>query len=279
MNHGEVILLGILLLSAACSDPPGRTEIDDRFIVIGPSLVELMHVSGLSDRIVGTDRYSTWPPALDAADIGGYVDPSLEGITVLNPTSIHIVGENPDIAELAFSLGIPVHSYLFDTLDDVFSSLDSLAARYGGGSREFRIELEAGLDSIARSIEDRGTAGVSAMIVVYHEQGASSMTIAGQGTFFEGLLERMGCALSAPPAGIWPMISAEGVLDLSPDVVICLNPNAAERLTVRQAELDYWESLGFSGDRINCLFQSHLLIPGGRLLETAERISECLPSR
>jgi len=279
MNPRMAVLLLSVLLSAACSDPAGRPESDDRFIVLGPSLVELMHVCGFTDRIVGTDRYAAWPPTLDAADIGGYLDPSLEGITALNPTSIHIVGQSPDLVELAASLGVPVHSYRFDTLDDIFSSLDSLSARYGGDAGAFRNELEARLDSIARSIEDRGAGGASVMIVVYHEQGASSMTIAGGGTFFDGILRSMDCSLSAPAAGSWPMISAEGVLELSPDVVICLNPGAADSLAVRQAEKDYWGSLGFARDRVFCLFQSYLLIPGGRLAQTAERISECLPSR
>lgn len=280
MNFRFLLIPVAACILLACSGTgTSPQDGDDRFIVLGPSLVELIHVCGLSDRIVGIDRYTAWPPTLDAMDIGGYLDPSLEAIVALAPTSIHMVGESAELDELAASLGIPIHRYRFDTIEDVFASADTLSARYAGGAGGFRTDLEADLDSIAAAIGHRGVSGSSALVVVYHESGASSVTVAGRGTFFDGLLERMGCTLSAPSSGVWPMVSAEGVLELAPDVIICLFPDAADSSAIRRNETAYWTSLGFAEDRICSLFQSYLLIPGGRLGETAERMSECLPSR
>ncbi|MFO8183359.1 MAG: helical backbone metal receptor [Candidatus Aegiribacteria sp.] len=270
------LLAAAVLAAAGCStQQPRQAGTDNRFIVLGPSLVELMFESGLGDRIVGVDRYSTWPPGTeDIPGVGGYVDPSVERIVALEPTSIHVSGRSSTIREIAGSLGVPCYSYDFDSLEGVFSALDSLDARYGAGAARFRERLEARLDSLEAIMEP--VAPLSVMIVVYHEKGSSSMTVAGRETFFADILERVGCEISSPGAGSWPMVSTEGVLSLSPDHIILLFPGRTDSAAVRRWEEPFWESLGFQADRIHCLFQPYMMIPGGRLGETAERICSCL---
>lgn len=269
-------LLAAVLVATACSDrQPRPAGTDDRFIVLGPSLVELIFETGLGDRVVGVDRYSSWPPQTeDIPSVGGYVDPSVERIVALEPTSIHVSGRSAAIREIAGSLGIPCFSYDFDSLEGVFSALDSLDARYGAGAARFRERLEERLDSLAVVMEP--VAGLSVMIVVYHEKGSSSMTVAGRESFFADILARVGCEISSPGSGSWPMISAEGVLSLSPDHIILLFPGRTDSVAVRRWEESFWEGLGFETDRIDCLFQPYITIPGGRLGEIAERICSCL---
>lgn len=270
-------LLAVLVLAVTgCSDRQTRPAgTDSRFIVLGPSLVELMFETGLGDRVVGVDRYSSWPSRTeDIPRVGGYVDPSVERIVALEPTSIHVSGRSAVIREIAGSLGIPCYSYDFDSLEGVFSALDSLDARYGAGAARFRERLEARLDSLGAVMER--VAPLSVMVVVYHEKGSSSMTVAGRQSFFADILERVGCEISSPGAGSWPMVSAEGVLSLSPDHIVLLFPGRTDSTEVRLWEGRFWEGLGFETDRVHCLFQPYMMIPGGRLGEIAERICSCL---
>ncbi len=263
------------IFACCCSSVNDKSLEDNRFVVLGPSLVELMYASDLGERIVGVDRYSDWPEETgDLPQVGGYTDPSLEQIASLNPTSIHISGESPVLRELAATLGIPYYSYRFDTLEDVFSSLDSLDARYGAEAADFRGELQAKLDSLALAMES--VAPLSAMIVIYHERGASSMTIAGRSTFFADLLSSVNCEISAPGTGSWPMISAEGVIDLSPDHIICLYPGRTDTVEITASEEDYWAGLGFESGRVHALFEPYIMIPGGRIDMIAERICSCM---
>ncbi len=82
------------ILFCSCSDINNSSLEDNRFVVLGPSLVELMYASGLGARIAGVDRYSDWPEETwDLPQVGGYIDPSLEQIVSLDPTSIHVSGE------------------------------------------------------------------------------------------------------------------------------------------------------------------------------------------
>lgn len=270
-----LLAAAVLAVTGCSTQQPCPAETDTRFIVLGPSLVELMFETGLGERVVGVDRYSNWPPRTENIPrVGGYVDPSMERIVALEPTSIHVSGRSSTIMEIAGSLGVPCYSYDFDSLEGLFSALDSLDARYGAGAARFRDRLEERLDSLAALMEP--VAGLSVMVVVYHEKGSSSMTVAGRETFFADILERVGCEISSPGAGSWPMVSAEGVLSLSPDHIILLFPGRTDSAEVRRWEKTHWESLGFQADRIHCLFQPYMMIPGGRLGEIAERICSCL---
>lgn len=258
-----------------CSNVNDNRSDDTRFVVLGPSLVELMYTSGLGDRIVGVDRYSDWPEQVGSLpQVGGYIDPSLEKIVSLNPTSIHISGSSAVLRELAVSLGIPCYSYRFDTLKDVFNSLDSLDARYGAEAADFGRELAIKLDSLKAVMEN--VAPISVMIVIYHEMGSSSMTVAGESTFFADLLGSVDCEISAPETGCWPMISAEGVIDLSPDHIVCLYPGRTDTADITASEDGFFAGLGFEPDRVHCIFESCIMIPGGRIGRTAERICSCL---
>ncbi len=274
MKSWFFLLLSFVLL-CSCSGVSSDSREDNRFVVLGPSLVELMYVSGLGSRIVGVDRYSDWPEETGSLpQVGGYIDPSLEQIASLNPTSIHISGESPMLRELAETLGIPCYTYRFDTLADVFDSVDSLDARYGAQASDFRDELNEKLDSLAAEMES--IAPVSVMIVIYHERGSSSMTIAGRSTFFADLLSSVNCVISAPGTGSWPLISAEGVISLSPDHIVCLYPGKTDTLEIMSSEKNHWMELGFESDRVHCLFEPYIMIPGGRIGLIAQRICSCL---
>ncbi len=264
-----------VVLWAACGSGIAPDESDNRFVVLGPSLVELMFASDLGDRIVGIDRYSRWPEETDSLpEVGGYIDPSVEMIAALRPTSIHISGDSPRISELAADLGVPLYSYSFDSLAGIFEALDSLEARYGAGASSFRTDLRETLDSLKQAMSR--VAPLSVMVVVYHDEGSSSLTVAGRSSFFADILEYVGCSVSAPSAGVWPRISAEGVISLAPDHIVCLYPGREDSLRVASMEDEFWQHLGFDSSRVHCLFQPYLMIPGGRLGLTAERICSCL---
>ncbi|NOQ21510.1 MAG: ABC transporter substrate-binding protein [Candidatus Aegiribacteria sp.] len=268
------LVLSAILFCSCSSIDNGSLE-DNRFVVLGPSLVELMYASGLGSRIVGVDRYSSFPEETgNLPQVGGYIDPSLEQIASLAPTSIHISGESPVLMELAATLGIPCYTYRFDTLADVFSSLDSLDARYGAEAADFRGEVQNKLDSLANEMQS--TAPISVMIVIYHERGSSSMTVAGRSTFFADILSSVNCSISAPGTGCWPMISAEGVIDLSPDHIISLFPGRTDTAFIAASEENYFEGLGFEPARTHSLFEPYIMIPGGRIGRIAERICSCL---
>jgi len=224
-------------------------------------------------RVAAVDDYTLWPPeACSLPRIGGYLDPSPEAVASLSATSIHSVGNSPRLAELSQNLGIPYHHYSFDTLDDVMASCESLEALYPEASFDpFRERLRSAFEE--STVEGGGTASV----VVFHSDDGR-FTLAGHGTFYEDLLRGIGCSLSAPSAGTYPDVSVEGILRLDPGALIFLAPDEADPLGLLEARRDFWEDRGFPRERVFVLEGGFMLIPGARLPEIAERLSDCLNS-
>ena len=102
------------------------------------------------------------------------------------------------------------------------------------------------------------------------------MTVAGRSTFFADLLTSVNCEISAPGTGCWPLISVEGVIDLSPDHIICLYPGKTDTVEITSSEKNFWMDVGFESDRVHCLFEPYIMIPGGRIGLIAQRICSCL---
>lgn len=248
---------------------------DNRFVVLGPSLVEIMFTVGIGNRIVGVDRYSIWPDQVSSIQVvGGYLDPSLEMISNLSPTSIHSVGYNVVLQELSDNLSIPYYSYCFDRLSDVLEISGILSERYPEvAENSFSEDLEAVLDSLRETISNKN---ISILLVIYHESGSGSLTVVGFDTFLSDLLDRTGLFLTAPATGTYPMISVEGVMELSPELIIYLLPGESESEVRLRNLKEFWYIAGFDSSSVFLLHEDYLLIPGARLGKTAELIAECL---
>ena len=260
--------LGLL---AACGPGPGSGRGDRRIVLFGPSLTETVFSLGAGSLVVGVDRHSSWPAAADSLpDVGGYLDPNMEQVAALSPTSIHSVGNSPDIAELSRALGVPYHHWSFDTLEDALASMGALDSMYGDGSRPAEA-LRRTLDSLRHA-----TPEASVALVVSHTPGSGSVTLAGDGTFLGDLVEGMGALIRAPTSSAYPRVSLEGVLELAPDHLVYLLPDHPDPETYRDRVEELWEGMGISGRRVHVLTQGYLLVPGPRMGLTAERISECL---
>ena len=276
----SIPFLLFFLIVFSCNNPP-RTDVpvtslyssDTSLVVFGPSLTELIFASGEGWRVSGVDRYSTWPDeTAGLTSVGGYLDASFEQIAGLAPTRNISPAATLELLMIAERLGIPYYSYSFDTLEDVFTAADSLAARYGTRTR-FRDELSEVLESLRSSL---GGAEPSLLLIIYHQPGAGTMTVVGRNTFLADIVSGTGCHLAAPDAGTYPSVSIEGVLELNPEYIICLYPGAPDTQLTRSTEIEFWKDFGFAGERVHVLFDDYLLIPGSRLGLTAERLVECI---
>lgn len=267
----------ILILLTGCGKESGSTQAnlnepvgaDTAVVVFGPSLTELFYLSGAWDRLAGVDRFSIWPSqASELAVIGDFLTPSMEMITALGATSIHVVGSNQSLVDLAERLDIPYYQYSFDRLGDIYESSRRIENLYPeadlGG---FRDEINLTLDSLSVVFESDSP---EVMIVVYLG-GDGAITLAGMNTFYFDILQGMNCVLAAPEAGSYPAVSVEGILAIGPDHVIILDP-----YNTGEAALDAWRSNGLDDSNVRILSGDYVLIPGARLCELIIGIAQCL---
>ena len=229
----------------------------------------MFYISGAWDRVAAVDRFSVWPPeASELAVIGDFLSPSLEMITALGATSIHVVGRNQALADLAERLSIPYYQYSFDRLDDVYQSCSQLESLYPeAGLEYFQGEIEHTMDSLSVQFADESP---EIMIVIYL-QSDGSITLAGRGTFLSDIITGIGCVLSAPDTGTYPAVSVEGILSLDPDFVIILDPYSSG-----QMPLENWRDNGLDDSNVVVLSEEFVLVPGARLKELIIGIAQCL---
>ncbi len=244
-------------------------ETDTAVIVFGPSLTELFYLSGAWNRLAGVDRFSIWPSqASELAVIGDFLTPSMEMITALGATSIHVVGSNQSLVDLAERLGIPYYQYSFDRLDDVYESCDRIENLYPEADFSgFRDEIELTMDSLSVLLLPESP---EVMIVIYLE-GDGAITLAGMETFYFDILTGMGCTLAAPETGSYPAVSVEGILAINPDHVIILDPYDSG-----ETAIEAWKSNGLDDGNVTVLSGDYVLIPGARLPELIIGIARCL---
>lgn len=237
-------------------------------IIYGPSLAELFIEAGLEERIAAVDRFTILPAGLDDITVAGDMfSPSLEMISSLEATSIHLVGSNQSLVNMARDLGIPCYTYSFDTLEDVFRSCEEIESRY----------QEADLGDFISSIESRLDQGVpaedgnvSVMVVIYFQEDGA-ITLAGKGTYFQDIVSGLGYEFVSPEQGTYPMVSVEGVIEMSPDRIIILAPGEEP-----EAVLDRWTGHGLDTCAVSVLTGDRVLIPGAGLPELISLMDECV---
>ncbi len=270
-------ILTTLILLTGCSRENSATqtisqepgEEDNAAVVFGPSLTEMFYISGAWQRVAAVDRFSTWPPeAEEIAIVGDFLSPSLEMIAALGATSIHVVGRNQALADLAERLDIPYYQYSFDRLDDVYQSCSQLESLYPDANLDwFQSEIEHTMDSVSVQFTDESP---EVMIVIYLE-GDGAISLAGRGTFFSDILTGIGCVLSAPDSGTYPAVSVEGILALDPDFVVILDPYSSG-----QTPLDNWRENGLDDTNVVVLSEDFVLVPGARLKDLIIGLAQCL---
>ena len=241
------------------------TASDSAVIVFGPSLTELFYVAGINGRLAGVDRFSIWPDSVSRiTTVGDFLSPSLEQIIALNATSIHVVGSNTSLNELATRLSIPTYQYSFDTLDDMFETCISLEQLYPEANfDDFRLDIETAFNTAS-------CPSVSVMIVIYMEEGGT-ITLAGENTFYKNILDGLNCSIAAPEGGTYPSVSVEGILAINPNHVILLDPYSNG-----EALLDSWRASGLEDFNVSVISGDFVQIPGARLPDLIQEIASCL---
>lgn len=252
---------------------------------MSPSVTEILFALGLGDRVVGVTRYCKYPPeAQSRAKIGGYLDPNFEAIVALEPDLV--IGREGD--EQTFQrlrqLGMNTLVVNQKRLEDILESLSVIGRACGveARARVMRSEIQAKLDEIARK-----TAGLERPRVLVVAQRAlgtgriQDVYAAGAYGFFNRILQLAGGQNACEKAtGEFPVISAEGIIHVKPQVIIDLVPRRddihEDDATLRKD----WDQLpdveAVRQGRVYVLRDDYAFIPGPRLVMLVEKLARLI---
>lgn len=247
-------------------------QLPRRIVSMMPSLTEIAAVLGAGPRLVGVDRFSNWPPEVNALPrLGGLEDAQIEAIARLKPDLVLASSAARSLDKLE-ALGFRVLRLNSDSHADVQRSMLLVAQLLGQPQ-----QAEALWAQIEQRIENAAARVPAALRgqSVYFELGGGPYA-AGGSSFIGQTLARLGLVNIVPPAlGPFPKLNPEFVVRARPAVIM-----GARREQAALLARPGWQAIPAVRQRQVCGFdaaQYELLTrPGPRLGEAAELLADCL---
>lgn len=256
-----------------------------RIISMAPSITEVLFALNLGDRVVGVTRYCTYPPEVrEKEKIGGFLDPSYEAIVALSPDLIILLPIHSECANRLDRLGIKHLTVDQTKPEHILESIVTIGDACGAPERAKT--LVAQLRTRITEIEKRiaGLPKPSVLMSIGRDlsfPALAQVSIAGKNAFFDAMLEIAGGVNVFTEEGIsYPILSAEGILRLNPDVIIELAPDTDNAHISEAGILEAWKTLpgvnAVKNDRLHILSGGYIKIPGPRFVQIAEDLARIL---
>jgi iron complex transport system substrate-binding protein len=270
----RVLLILMCLLSAAAAaaqDPPRR------IVSLAPSATEVLFEAGLGPRVVGVTSYCRFPrEALRLPKVGGYLTPSFEALVALRPDLVVTLPEHADVEPRLRALGLPILRLDHRTLDGIIRSVEQVGERCGSTSSATRAAnaLRATLATVAHKA---ARARPRVLICFGRAEDFRQLTAAAPGTIHDDLITRAGGAnVLTSRAVAYPVLSAEGVLRLDPDVIVEFSSAATDADALRRQ----WNRLGaltaVRTGRVYVFTGEFLSVPGPRFVRFTETMARAI---
>jgi iron complex transport system substrate-binding protein len=275
-----------LTLCALAAGVPARAEVsarDDRGVLVTlpappkrvvsllPSLTETVCALDACKLLVGTDRYSNWPPEVERLPkAGGLDDANVERIVALKPDLV-LAASSARVIERLQQLGIAVAALEpknHADLQRVIGVLGRLLDKPGGEALWAKLQQQTAAAAARVPAGWRGKR-------VYFEVDAGPYA-ASPTSFIGETLQRLGLGNVVPAdSGPFPKLNPEFVVRSQPDLVIA-GPAALDEMARRPG----WGVMRALQRGQVCRFeraQADLLVrPGPRLGEAAGLVADCL---
>ena len=243
-----------------------------RIVSLLPSLTETVCALGACQQLVGVDRYSNWPAAVQKLpQVGGGLDPSIEAIVALRPDLV-LLDTSTRAAERLRQLGVPVLALR----PRVWADWQRVTRQLGAV-----LQRPEAAEALLRSVDAEVRAAAQALPPaargqrVYYEVDAAPHA-AGQGTFIDELLRALGLVNILPAAlGPYPQINPEFVVRADPDRIMVSSSGART-----MAQRPGWAGLRALQPGRLCGFAATerdiLVRPGPRMAEAARLMADCV---
>lgn len=245
-----------------------------RIVSLLPSLTETVCELGHCQRLVGVDRYSTFPVDVQKLpQVGGGIDPNVEMVLALRPDVVLMAQSSPAVARLE-SLGLKVLAMEPKTHADVQRVMRKIGQLLQAADAE-RIwrAIDAGVSAAAQSLPAsvRGTR-------VYFEVNPGPYA-ASEASFIGETLARLGARNIVPAAlGPFPKLNPEYIVRANPDIIL-IGQSSAAALSARPG----WTGMRALREQRVCDFapdEANVLVrPGPRMAEAARIMARCLQAK
>ena len=260
----------------------GRAE---RIVSMAPSITETLFALGLGDRVVGVSRFCSYPPeAQEKPKVGGYYDPNFEAIVGLQPDLV-VMLQGHEQHEPAFArLRLPTLTVHHRSIEGILESIASI-----GRASDAEDDARRILDDIHRRLRriERLTAGRPRPSVMFaidrtlDSRRIEDVYIAGRDGHIDRIVELAGGRNVYDRGGArFPLVSAEGILQLNPEVIIDLVRGMAarsfDRATLRADWNQFPRVKAVRNGRVYVIDDDYAYVPGPRFILLVEKLARLI---
>jgi iron complex transport system substrate-binding protein len=227
-----VLALLALITLAACGSndadsgaPPDAnaggdgTEQPERIVSLSSTATEVLFAIGAGDQVVAVDDQSNYPADAPTTELSGFT-PNLEAIAGYEPDLVVISNDTGDLVSGLGQLDIEVLLQPAPTdVDGIYDQISELGMATGNEDEasELVAEMKAEIDQLTAELPDH-VAGMT----YFHELDNTFFSVTSN-TFIGSVYGLMGLENIADEAedtaGGYPQLSAEFIVDASPDLI------------------------------------------------------------
>ena len=247
-----------------------------RVVSLLPSLTETVCALGQCHRLVGVDRYSNHPIALQKLpQMGGGLDPSIESVVAMRPDLV-LISVSARAAERLEALGLKVVVLEPKTHADVQRVLHKVAQALGQpvaeADRVWQL-IDAAVSAAAQSLPANAKS-----TRVYFEVNRAPYG-AGASSFIGETLTRLGVQnILGTELGPFPRLNPEFVVRADPDLIM-----VGARHFTGMTDRPGWKGMRAMVQNRLCVFsldESDVLVrPGPRMAEAARLMAGCIAAK
>lgn len=254
-----------------------------RIVSLVPAVTEMLFAIGAGPKVVAVSSFDKYPPEVrDLPRVGALIDPDIERIISLRADLVIVDRGQVDLQRKLADAKIATFPYALGGLDNVSRTIRELGAITGHGWQATLVVKT--IESKFASLRGRvaGLPRPPTMLVFNREPGGlRSIYVSGGIGFLNDALEVAGGAnIFAGGRRESLQVTTETILSSAPEVILELRYGAA--FTPEQIERDRlsWNLLAsvpaVRHGRVYLLVGDELVVPGPRIVETAERMARVL---
>ena len=274
MLHNWPLLLLLILLQFSFTFPVQATTLwpkqaPSRIVSLSPHITETLFALGAGSKVIAVTRYCDYPN---------------EAIVALNADLVILLSSQQAVQQQLKSLGIRTLTVSSRTLVDIKSTIRHVGIATGYQQEATQLLTHMTEQITAMQLAVKPLAKPTVMISVSHPLGDNalhSVYIAGQQDFYNDLLQIAGGEnVYQRPYPIVPHISLEGILNLNPDIIIDVFPEADDLSVSLDTIYAQWMTLesvqAVQNEQVHIIQADYATIPGPRVITLLKHLVSIL---
>jgi iron complex transport system substrate-binding protein len=280
-----IFVIAVIGVNSQSTSKSSSNQTSQRIISLSPSITETLFALGLGDRVVAVTDYCDFPAEVNQLPkVGGFINPNLETIIALQPDLVILLANQQRLVEQLQQLNIPTLAVLTTSLDDIKQTIATIGQRTQNQQQanELLKKINHKIAFIAK--KTTGLSRPNVMITMGHSIDSEHMKqifIAGQHDFYNDLITLAGGqnVYQAQQPSV-PSLSVEGIMQLNPQIIFDIYPEADDHNSDLVQVLRQWHNLMYvdaiKNNRIHIIEQNYATIPGPRIFLLLDQLARLI---